>query len=68
LGLAHCKTTIDFPAGSYLGLLSWVQLAMVLAAADWEARLPYLRASYPDWQFASQAVANDGRAILPTSG
>lgn len=26
LGLAHCKATIDFPAGGYLGLLGWVQL------------------------------------------
>ena len=26
LGFAHCKATIDFPAGGYLGLLGWVQL------------------------------------------
>lgn len=145
LGLAHCKATIDFPAGGYLGLLGWVQLvrstdnasqgrqfemdpfdpfglyeraplpcwygitptlfdapsrderahldwvahsflgaspfggntkvvmpllgfswgfeilgdkkivlkpAMVLAAADWEAHLPYLRACYPEWRFS----------------
>lgn len=25
-GLAHCKATIDFPAGGYQGLLGWVQL------------------------------------------
>lgn len=146
LGLAHCKATIDFPAGGYLGLLGWVQLVRstdnashgrrfemdpfdpfglyeraplpycwygiaptlfdapsrdervpldwvahsflaaspfggdtkivtpllgfswgfditddkdiamkpttVLAAADWEAHLPYLRACYPDWRFS----------------
>ena len=26
--------------------------AMVLAAADWEAHLPYLRACYPEWRFS----------------
>ena len=146
LGLAHCKATIDFPAGGYLGLLGWVQLvrstdnasqgrrfemdpfdpfglyehaplpycwygitptlfdapsrderipldwvaqsflaaspfgggasvvtpllgfswgfeiaddkrivlkpAAVLAAADWEAHLPYLRECYPEWRFS----------------
>lgn len=146
LGLAHCKATIDYPAGGYLGLLGWVQLVRstdnasqgrqfeidpfdpfglyeraplpycwygiaptlfdapsrderipldwvahsflaaspfggdtkivapllgfswgfditddkdiamkpttVLAAADWEAHVPYLRASYPDWRFS----------------
>ena len=39
--------------------------AAVLAAADWEAHLPYLRECYPEWHFSSQAAASPRRTSSP---